>query len=175
MAFNGGSWLMKGALDVHRELLSRDVPHEIVRLPRSIVQADELPAALGVDPDRCMTVRVFVAGERMVAVGLPAGREPQLGALLRAVGSPTLRAATTQEVNAATDFAAGLVPPLPLPTSMPFFVDAQVGRNEVTYTATGDTGTALGIATGELLLAVGARVADLTTPSLAELVVDLEV
>ena len=166
---------MKTAMDVHRYLLDRGVVHEIVRLPRPVLQAEDLPRALGVPADQCMTVRIYVAGTRTVAVGLPVGVPPQLEALLRAVGSRTLRAATGQEVNAATDYTAGLVPPLPLPGDVPLYVDARLGRYDVVYTATGDSGTALGIRTAELLVSSRARVADLTSPSLADVVVDLEV
>jgi prolyl-tRNA editing enzyme YbaK/EbsC (Cys-tRNA(Pro) deacylase) len=166
---------MKGALDVHRELLSRDVPHEIIRLPRVALQADELPEVLGIEADQCMTVRVYVADEQMFAVGLQSGRSPELDALLRATGARTVRPATAQEVNEATDYAAGLVAPLLLPAEVPLFVDAAVGRNDVVYTATGDTGTALCIATAQLLVTSRALVADLTTVSLADVVIDLEV
>jgi len=30
---------VRGALDVHRELLARDVPHEVVRLPSRVTSA----------------------------------------------------------------------------------------------------------------------------------------
>ena len=166
---------MKTALDLHRQLLSLDVAHEIIKLPRPVLSAEELPDVLGVPPEQCLSVRLYVAGPRMVAVGLPVGRQPQLESLLRAVGSRSLRAATVHEVNEMTDFAAGLVPPLPLPASVMFLVDAGIGLQEVVYTATGDSGTALGIRTAALLMSSGARVADLTTPALADVVVDLEV
>ncbi|BEP13147.1 hypothetical protein acdb102_14580 [Acidothermaceae bacterium B102] len=166
---------MKTALDLHRELLSLDVAHEIIKLPRPVLSADELPEVLGVPQQQCLNVRLFVAGPRMIAVGLPVGRQAQLDSLLRAVGSRTLRTATVHEVNEATDFAAGLVPPLPLPREVTFLVDASIGLQDVVYTATGDSGTALGIRTAALLLSSEARVADLTTPTLADVVVDLEV
>jgi Cys-tRNA(Pro)/Cys-tRNA(Cys) deacylase len=166
---------MKTALDLHRELLSRDIPHEIVRLPYAVSSVADLPDALGVPADQCMAVRVFVADDRLVAFGLGVGRQPQLDSLLLAADCLTLRMATGQEVSAATDFPAGLVPPLPLPPGMPLFVDAQLGQHDVLYTASGEQGTALGIRTAELLVASRARVAPLTTPSLADLVLDLEV
>jgi prolyl-tRNA editing enzyme YbaK/EbsC (Cys-tRNA(Pro) deacylase) len=62
------------------------------------------------------------------------------------------------------------------------FADALIGRYDVVYTATGDTGTALGISTADLLVASSARIADLTGESLADsmadsmaAVIDLEV
>src|SRR5438874_309785 len=105
---------MKTALDLHLELLGRDVPHEIVRLPYAVTSVADLPDALGVPANQCMAVRVYVAEDRMVAFGLPVGEQPPLKDLMRAANARTLRPATAQEVNAATEFRAGLVPPLPL-------------------------------------------------------------
>lgn len=166
---------MKGALDIHRDLLGKDVPHEIIRLRRPVLDADDLPDALGIDADSCVAVRVYVLDGQLIAVGVPAGRLPDPQALLLATGASTLRPATGPEINAATDYSAGLVAPLLLPRTIPFYVDARVGLSDVVYTATGDTGTALGIATAELLVSSGARVADLLIPSLAAIAVDLEV
>jgi prolyl-tRNA editing enzyme YbaK/EbsC (Cys-tRNA(Pro) deacylase) len=173
---------VKGALDIHRELLGRDIPHEIVRLRRAVVQADEIPNVLGIEHDQVVSVRLYIADERMIAVAVPSCRTPVRAAVLRATGSTTLRAATSQEINECTDYAAGLVAPLLLPTEVPLFADALIGRYDVVYTATGDTGTALGISTADLLVASSARIADLTGESLADsmadsmaAVIDLEV
>ena len=53
-------------------------------------------------------------------------------------------------------------------------VDASVGATDVLYTPTGDTGTALGIRTGDLLLVSGARVAELSHAPLTEVVIDVD-
>jgi prolyl-tRNA editing enzyme YbaK/EbsC (Cys-tRNA(Pro) deacylase) len=165
---------MKGALDIHRELLARDVPHEIVRLPRVVLTADEIPDALGLAPALCLAVRMYVADGDLAAVGVPAGGTPDPAALLAALGARSLRPATAQEVNTRTDFAAGLVSPVLLPDDVPLLVDASVGSSDVLYAATGDTGTVLGIHTGDLLVVSGARVADLTTTPLAEVVLNID-
>jgi prolyl-tRNA editing enzyme YbaK/EbsC (Cys-tRNA(Pro) deacylase) len=159
---------VKGALDIHRELLSRDVPHEILRLRRVVLDADEIADVLGIDAEQTVKVRLYVAGSQMIAVAVPSGRATQPAALVRAGGSRTVRPATAQEINESTDYAAGLVSPLLLPKDMPLFVDSRIGRNDVVYTATGDTGTALGISTADLLVASRARVADLTGQSLGD-------
>lgn len=165
---------MKGALDIHRELLSRDVPHEIVRLPRVVLQADEIPDALGLTPAQCVAVRMYVADGDLVAVGVSAGRTPEPAALLAALGARALRPATAAEVNARTDFAAGLVSPVLLPDDVPLYVDTALGASDVLYAPTGDTGTALGIRTGELLVVTGARVADLSEAPLTEVMAHFE-
>ncbi|MFL6138967.1 MAG: aminoacyl-tRNA deacylase [Frankiaceae bacterium] len=165
---------MKGALDVHRELLARDVPHEIVRLPRVVLQADEIPDALGLPSEQCLALRMYVADGDLVAVGVPAGRTPEPTALLAALGARSLRPAPAQQVNARTDFAAGLVCPVLLPGDVPLCIDAAVGLHDVLYAPTGDTGTALGIRTCDLLVISGARVADLSHAPLTEIVLNAD-
>ena len=77
---------MKGALDVHRELLARDVPHEIVRLRGSAAgTADDLPRALDVDPLACVAVRCYITDVGFAAVLVPADRLPEPAALLDAL------------------------------------------------------------------------------------------
>jgi prolyl-tRNA editing enzyme YbaK/EbsC (Cys-tRNA(Pro) deacylase) len=163
---------MKGALDIHRELLARDVSHEIVRLPRVVLQADELPEALELPPPQCVAVRMYVADGALVAVAVPAGKTPDPTALLATVGAEVLRPATAEEVNSATDYAAGLVCPLLL-DDVVLYVDAELNAHDVLYTATGDTGTALGIRTGDLLVLGEARVAELSHAPLSDLLLDL--
>lgn len=152
---------MKGALDVHRELLARDVPHEIVRLPRIVLTADELPEVLGLPAARCWCVRLYVADVGLVGALVPAGTLPSPAALLAATGSRAIRLATPDEINRATDFAAGLVAPLPLSLSVPLLAGARAAPETVVYTPTGDAGCVLGIRAGDLLAVTRAQVLDL--------------
>jgi prolyl-tRNA editing enzyme YbaK/EbsC (Cys-tRNA(Pro) deacylase) len=156
---------VKGALDVHQELLAGDVPHEMVRLPTPVTHADELPRALGLVAG-CLAVRCYTVtrrrGTAFAAVLVPAGTVPDPGALLDALDATAVRPATTAEVNASTDFAAGLVSAVALPASVEVIADAAVGVTDVVYTAVGEGGVALGVRTRDLLVAVGARVASLT-------------
>jgi prolyl-tRNA editing enzyme YbaK/EbsC (Cys-tRNA(Pro) deacylase) len=173
---------MKGALDIHRELLGREILHEIVRLPRVVLNADEIPDVLGIDAGQVVSVRLYVAGTRVLAAAVPADQVPDLEAVRQAAGVARIRPATIQEVNEATEYAAGLVAPLLLPVDISLYADPRLGRHDVVYTATGDTGTALGIGIAELLVATGARIADLVSPSVIDvtdarpgLTVELEV
>src|SRR5690349_7862972 len=100
---------MLDALDVHRSLLAREVPHEVVRLPRLVLSADELPTALDLPASRCVAVRMYLADEAPVAVIVRAGELPHPGAVLAAAGARSLRPARPDAVNTITDFAAPLV------------------------------------------------------------------
>lgn len=175
---------MKGALDVHRELLARDVPHEMVRLRGRALSSDDLPRLLGLTAGcvtvRCYDVAVHVdadGGSRLAAVLLPAGRVPQPQALLDALGARAVSPASEDTVNAVTEYSAGLVAPFCLPPEVVLLADTALGASEVSYCAVGEGGVALGIRTRDLLVATGARVATLTGPAPADelgLVLDLD-
>ena len=171
---------MLDALDVHRALLAREIPHEIVRLPRLVLAADEIPEALGLPPTRCVAVRMYLADERPVAVIVRAGAVPHPGALLAATGARAITSAAPDVVNRITDFAAPLVSPVLLGDDVTVLADSCVGQVEVVYAATGDSGTALGIPTRFLLTASRAAASELCAPEspsvdlTADLAADLE-
>lgn len=156
---------MRNALDVHRELLARDVPHEVVRLRSRVLTADDLPRALSLDRG-CVSVRCYVVerdrGRSFAAVLVPAGRVPSPSALLAALDARSVSPARPEQVNAATDCAAGLVSPVGLPPEVELLADAAVGESDVCYAAVGEGGVALGIRTRDLLVVTGARVATVT-------------
>ncbi|MFL6239641.1 MAG: aminoacyl-tRNA deacylase [Actinomycetes bacterium] len=164
---------MKDALAIHRELLARGIPHEIVRLRRIILSADELPEALGLAPSQCVTVRMYEADHKLVAVMVPAGATPVPSALLQATGARRIGVAAVDRINSETDFAAGLVAPLLLPADVLALADASLSGREVLYAPTGESGTALGIHSRDLLTVSRARVASLLTPTLVDLDPDL--
>lgn len=160
---------MRTALDVHRDLLGREVPHEIVRLRgASIGDADDLPAALGVHPVVCVAVRCYVTEHGPLAAIVRAGTRPDWQALLAAADAHTVRTATAGEVNEITDFAAGLVCPVGLPPDVLLLADSTPARSDVLYCPVGEGGVVLGIRTHDLLRVVAARRAPLTVPRQAQ-------
>ena len=158
---------MRGALDVHRELLARDVPHEVVRLRSRVATADDLPAALGLEHG-CVAVRCYLVERSgrcsFAAVLVPAGAVPGPQALLDALSARSVRPARPEQVNATTDYAAGLVCPVGLPADVEVLADSALEQSATSYCALGEGGVALGIRTADLLAAVGARTASLTAP-----------
>ena len=160
---------MKGALDVHRELLARDVPHEMVRLSGRAASGDDLPRLLGLESG-CVSVRCYEVtrddGQGFAAVLMPSGRLPEPSALLDALGARSVSAARPDRVNAVTDYAAGLVGPLCLPPQVELLADAALGESDVSYCAVGEAQVVLGIRTRDLLVTTGARVANLAASDL---------
>lgn len=169
---------MKDALAIHRMLLERETLHEIVRLPRAISNADELPKALGLPAKHCLATRVYevdpaTLGERyLAAVVVTAGVRPKADHLLAPLGARTVRPALADAVNAATAYAAELVAPLLLPEDMPILIEQRaidtLHVDNVVYTTTGESRTALGIRALDLFALCGGKPVDLppTTPML---------
>jgi prolyl-tRNA editing enzyme YbaK/EbsC (Cys-tRNA(Pro) deacylase) len=144
---------MKDALSIHQLLLERQMTHEIVRLPRLITSADELPDVLGLPPGRCLCTRVYAgpAPCRIAAMIVVAGTWPSLHGVAGALGVPAVTYASDDVVNAATDYTADLVAPLMLPGDLTMLVDERAARvDDIVYTATGEPCTALGIHTVDL-------------------------
>lgn len=142
---------MKDALSIHRLLLERQTAHEIVRLPRAITSADELPDVLGLPPARCLCTRLYAHRtpdeRRLAAVIVRAGTWPSTGAIAGALDVVTVSPAPDDLVNEVTDYAADLVAPLMLPDEITVLIDERTARvaDDVVYTATGEACTALGI------------------------------
>jgi prolyl-tRNA editing enzyme YbaK/EbsC (Cys-tRNA(Pro) deacylase) len=178
---------MKDALAIHRMLLERETLHEIVRLPRAISHADELPEVLGLPPGRCLVTRVYAfsitacghgrddavqnATDRggacrggqafLAAVVVQAGSTPSCESLRPALGAGSVRPAHAGLVNDATEYAADLVAPLLLPESVKILIDQRIvdglHEDDVAYTTTGEPCTALGIRALDLLSLSGAE------------------
>lgn len=159
---------MRAALDVHRELLARGVPHEVARLRGRAASADDLPRLLDLSAG-CVAVRVYEVVREdalaLAAVLVPAGSLPDPLALLQALDACTVRLAPDDVVNARTRYAAGLVSPVCLPADVEVLADTAVSESEVSWCALGEGGVALGIRTADLLLAAGARAVPLSGPA----------
>jgi prolyl-tRNA editing enzyme YbaK/EbsC (Cys-tRNA(Pro) deacylase) len=160
---------MRGLLDITRELLAADVPHEVVHLRRRIDDAAELPDVLDLPGGHCLGVRLYDADGALAAALLPAATYPATTALARALGARSVRLAGPGLVSEVTEFQPSLVPPVLLPRGMRVVADAGLARQEVVYTATGDGSTALKIRTADLLALAGATVAPLVEPGAAVL------
>jgi prolyl-tRNA editing enzyme YbaK/EbsC (Cys-tRNA(Pro) deacylase) len=163
---------MKDALAIHRWLLAHQVHHEILRLPRSLSVADDLPEVLGVSPENCLRVTVFAAtypfgGEPVALIGSAAGTtEP--AAVAAILGARDVRPAPAHLVNAATDYAADLVCPLLLPEELTVLLDQRMidalRPRDPVYSPTGERCTALLMAAHDLFALVAGKAVELRAP-----------
>ncbi len=157
---------VKGALDVHRDLLEHDVHHEVVRVRGGVASADDLPRVLDVDAGCCVAVRCYVTDVGFVAVAVRSGAVPDPAAVLDALGATTLRAAGPGQVNAATDYAAGLVSPLALPPDVVLLLDRSLTSGDVVYCPVGEGGVVVALHSRDLVARTGAQVVDLSAQPL---------
>ncbi|MEV7966063.1 YbaK/EbsC family protein [Sphaerisporangium sp. NPDC088356] len=160
---------MKDALAIHRRLLSHQIHHEIVRLPRALTCADDLPEILHVDPDRCIRVTVFEVTTRSsrapVAVVTTVAAPPRPGAVGALLGARRVRPAPAFLVNSATDYAATSVSPLLLPEELTVLIDERLADardpDDLLYTPTGERRTALRLRALDLLTLTPGKYVDL--------------
>ena len=155
---------MRGPIDVTRDLLAADVPHEIVHLRRRIDDAAELPGVLGLPSRACLAVRLYDDDTRLLAALVTAGRTAATTALARAAGTRVVRPTHPDKVSAVTDSHPSLVAPVGLPAGVLVLADAGLREQEVVYAPTGDGSTALKIRAADLLALTGATVAPLVEP-----------
>ncbi|MEU0564173.1 YbaK/EbsC family protein [Nonomuraea sp. NPDC005983] len=161
---------MKDALAIHRWLLAHQVHHEIVRLPRPMTCAEELPETISAAPARCVAVTVFevatrVGREAVVAVVSTVADPPPPGAVGALLGARKVRPAPAFLVNSATDYAAGLVSPLLLPQPLPVLIDRRLRPDkEPIFMPTGERHTALTMSALDLLTLVPGKPVDLHAP-----------
>ncbi|MFG2071628.1 Cys-tRNA(Pro) deacylase, prolyl-tRNA editing enzyme YbaK/EbsC [Nonomuraea maritima] len=158
---------MKDALAIHRWLLAHQVHHEIVRLPRPMTCAEELPETVSAAPERCLMVTVLEVATRsgrevVVGVTSPVSLPPRPGVVGGLLGARQVRPASSRVVNAATDYADGLVCPLLLPESLPVFVDDRLTTGpEPIFMPTGERHTALAVRGLDLLTLLPGKIVDL--------------
>lgn len=157
---------MNDALTLHQMLLENGIRHEIVQLPQMIASADQLPGVLALPAERCLAVRVYGVDGEYAAVIVRAGHVPPLPLVCAVTGGRSVNPASGDTVSAVTGYAAGLVAPLALPADVRVYADdglpgAFGGDAGAVYTATGETGTALGIGLPDVLALCTAKPAAL--------------
>jgi Cys-tRNA(Pro)/Cys-tRNA(Cys) deacylase len=158
---------MKDALALHRWLLAHQVHHEIVRLPRPMTCAEELPETVSAAPDRCLMVTVLEVATRegrevVIGITSPVSLPPRPGVVGGVLGVRQVRPAPAHVVNAATDYADGLVCPLLLPESLPVFVDDRLPTDaETIFMPTGERRTVLAVRAFDLLTLLPGKIVDL--------------
>jgi Cys-tRNA(Pro)/Cys-tRNA(Cys) deacylase len=157
---------MNDALTLHRMLLESGIRHEIVQLPWMIGSADQLPAVLALPAERCLAVRVYRVDGEHAAVIVRAGHVPPLPLVCAVTGGRSVHPASEDTVSSVTGYAAGLVAPLALPDNVRVYADEALpgafrADAGAVYTATGETGTALGIWLSDVLALCTAKPAAL--------------
>lgn len=150
---------MRTSVDVHNYLLERDVPHELVSVRGRLRSPDRIAAVLDLPSEQVGWVAVYQGSKALVAVLVPASREPDLRRVAVAAPTPTLAELDPDQVAELTDFLAEAVPPAGLPNGTRLIMDRTLADQEVLYFLGGDPSTLLKIRPPDLVRATGAKVA----------------
>jgi Cys-tRNA(Pro)/Cys-tRNA(Cys) deacylase len=150
---------MRTSVDVHNYLLERDVPHELVPVRGRLRSPERMAAVLGLPPEQVGRVAVLEGSKSLVAVLVPADREPDLRRVAVAAPTPTLVELTADQVAESTDYLAEAVPPVGLPNGTRVIIDRTLVEQEILYFAGGEPSTMLKIRPADLVRAADAKVA----------------
>lgn len=140
------------------DLLSQQqIPFQVIEIPLSedkkpIRQLEELLSAQGFDPQSVVRSVVFKGENTGFCLLAVAGGGRADWALLRAhLGERKCRMAEYDEVQEATGYVVGAVPPIALPVALTVLVDDSVARYETVVIGSGVLGYALALQSAALL------------------------
>jgi len=142
---------------VTKLLNSNNITFEVINIPLSedkkpIRQLEELLQSQGRDPDSVVRSILFKTKSGDFALLVAAGKERADWAVLRKhLGERKLRMAEFDEVEDATTYIIGAVPPIALPDAIRVVVDNSVLGFETVIIGSGVLGYALSLSRSDLL------------------------
>lgn len=154
---------MRSCSDVHNFLVEKDVPHEVLHLPRLSKTAKAAAELLGVPLREVVKSLVFLLDGQATLVLVPGDRVADVQLLRAATGCDRAVLAKGQQVLDITGYRTGAVPPCGLETALPVVADAAVFEPEIVYCGGGNTATMLKLRSEDLR-----RLLDPTVVVLAE-------
>jgi prolyl-tRNA editing enzyme YbaK/EbsC (Cys-tRNA(Pro) deacylase) len=134
----------------------------IQQFPDGTHTAQDAADAVGCELAQIVKSLVFVCGNRPVVVLVPGDRRGDPEKVARAVDAAEARVAKPQEVEEATGFAPGAVPPFPLPDIGVVLMDVTLFRHPLVWAGAGSPTHVLGMAPSELARLARARPLDVS-------------
>lgn len=134
--------------------------HEYLHDPRSRSYGLEASEALGVPPERVFKTLIAAVDGGGFAVGVvPVHRQLDLKALAAAVGGKRAVMAEAAAAERVTGYVAGGISPVGQKKRLPVVIDSSAGVLTTMFCSAGRRGLEIEIAPGDLLRAVGAKLA----------------
>lgn len=124
--------------------------------------AQDAADAVGCELAQIVKSLVFVCGERPVVALVPGDRRGDPEKVARAVDAAEARVAKAVEVETATGYAPGAVPPFPLPDVDVVLMDVALFRHPLVWAGAGSPKHVLGMAPAELARLSRARPTDVS-------------
>ncbi|MGQ9572480.1 MAG: YbaK/EbsC family protein [Dehalococcoidia bacterium] len=134
---------------------------EIRQFDQSTRTAQEAADAIGVSLGQIVKSLVFLADGQPVLVLASGPNRTDTAKLARQAGAQKVRRASAEDVQAATGFVIGGVPPIGHPQALPIYFDRDLLQYDTVWAAAGTPNTVFAIAPQRLAEASGAIIADI--------------
>jgi prolyl-tRNA editing enzyme YbaK/EbsC (Cys-tRNA(Pro) deacylase) len=138
------------------------VEARIQEFPDGTHTAQDAADAVGCELGQIVKSLVFMCGERPVVALVPGDRRGDPGKVARAVDAAEARVANAREVEEATGFAPGAVPPFPLPNVDVVLIDGAFFGHPLVWAGAGSPQHVLGMAPSDLARLARARPLDVS-------------
>lgn len=148
--------------DVEAYLAREGLRARVLGMPANTHTAADAARALGTDLAHiAKSLLAHLADGRFVLCILRGDTRLDRRKLCRAAGAKRMTLATADEVLAVTGYPVGAVPPFPLATEVPVYIDRNVPAIDVVYCGGGEVDALVEVSTAELVRASRGRIVDL--------------
>jgi len=145
-------------LDAARRL---GIQIDIRQFDQSTRTAQEAADAIGVSLGQIVKSLVFVADGQPILVLASGPNRTDTAKLARQAAAREVRRASAEEVQTATGFVIGGVPPIGHPRPLPIYFDRDLLQYDTVWAAAGTPNTVFAVEPGRLAQASGAIITDL--------------
>ena len=135
----------------------------VQQFPEGTHTAQDAADAVGCELAQIVKSLVFVCDGKPVVALVPGDRRGDPEKIAAAVQASSANVAKSQEVEAATGFAPGAVPPFPLPDEVVVLIDSAFFRHPIVWAGAGSAQHVLGMAPSELARVARARPLDVSS------------
>jgi len=154
--------MTRSSATVREFIAARGLQARVLAMPENTHTAEEAARALGTDLKHiAKSLLAHLSDGRFVLCILRGDQRLDRKKLCRAAGAKHMSLAKADDVLRVTGYLVGAVPPFPLKTDVPAYVDPKVLDVDVVYCGGGDTDALLEAPTEELARITGAEPVDL--------------
>jgi Cys-tRNA(Pro)/Cys-tRNA(Cys) deacylase len=142
-------------------LRQNGIPYEVIEIPltedkKPVRNLEELLLKQGIDPQSVVRSVLFkTASDKFVLLAVAGGGRADWGLLRNHLNERKCRMAEFDEVQEATGYVVGAVPPIALPEDIKILVDNSVKSYETVVIGSGVLGFALSLKGADLLELLG--------------------
>ena len=145
-------------LDAARQL---GLQIDVRQFDQSTRTAQEAADAIGVSLGQIVKSLVFLADDQPILVLASGPNRTDTAKLARQMGAREVRRASAEQVQAATGFVIGGVPPIGHSQSLPIYFDRDLLQYDTVWAAAGTPNTVFAVEPRRLVQVSGAVIADL--------------